>query len=52
LELSKDLSAGTEIYLAGIQVEDTSFGEGLSKTLNLKKEAITEGISKFIDKTF
>jgi len=51
LELSKNLGIVTEIYLAGIQIGDISFGEGLSETLNLKKEAITEEIAMFIDKT-
>ena len=29
-ELYKDLSAKSKIYVAGIQVKDTSYGEGLS----------------------
>jgi hydrogenase maturation protease len=52
LELSKDLGIRVEIYLAGIQVGDISFGEVLSATLNLKKEAITKEIATFIDKRF
>ncbi|OGX14756.1 MAG: hypothetical protein A2166_05575 [Omnitrophica WOR_2 bacterium RBG_13_41_10] len=51
-EFSKKLGIKTKIYLAGIQVEDTSFGEGTSETLAQKKEDILKEIVKFIDKTF
>ena len=51
-EFSKKLDIKTRIYLAGIQIEDTSFKEGLSETLEQKKEDILKEIVKFIDKTF
>jgi len=51
-ELSKKLGIKTKIYLAGIQVEDTSFGEGLSETLKQRKEDILKEIITFIKKTF
>ena len=51
-EFSKKLDIKTKIYLAGIQVEDTSFKEGISETLEQKKEDILKEIVKFIDKTF
>ena len=51
-ELSKKLEIKTKIYLAGIQVADTSFGEGLSEVLEQKKEEITKGIATFINKSF
>ena len=52
LELSKKLGIKTKIYLAGIQVADTSFGEGISEALEHKKEGIIKEIATFIDKTF
>ena len=52
LELSKKLGIKTKIYLAGIQVGDTSFKEGLSEALEHKKEGIIKEIATFIDKTF
>ena len=51
-ELSKNLSIKTKIYVAGIQVGDTSFGEGLSLALKSKLEDIIKEIAAFIDKTF
>lgn len=51
-ELSGDLSIKTKIYVAGVQVEDTSFGEGLSKALKHKEEDIVKEIAVFIDKNF
>ena len=51
-EFSKKLHIKTKIYLAGIQVADTSFGEGLSEVLEQKKEEITKGIATFINKSF
>lgn len=50
-ELTERLGIKTKIYLAGIQVEDTSFKEGLSDTLEHKKEDIVKAIAIFIDKT-
>jgi hydrogenase maturation protease len=52
LELSKKLGIKTKIYLAGIQVGDTSFKEGLSEALEHKKGGIIKEIATFIDKTF
>ena len=52
LELSRGLGIKTQIYLAGIQVGDVSFREGLSEILNLKKKSIIEEIATFIDKIF
>lgn len=51
-EFSKNLDIKTKIYLAGIQVEDVSFGERLSSTLEQKKEKITKEIAAFVNKTF
>ena len=50
-ELSKNLGLKTKIYVAGIQVEDVSFGEGLSGFLENKKEEIVRRIGVFIDET-
>jgi len=51
-EFSKNLDIKTKIYLAGIQVEDVSFGESLSSTLERKKEKITKEIAAFVDEAF
>jgi len=51
-ELSKNLSFKTKIYVAGIQVGDTSFGEGLSESLNNRLEEILQKIKTFIDENF
>jgi hydrogenase maturation protease len=50
-EFSKKLGIKTKIYIAGIQVRDTSFGEGLSDALKNKEKDIIKKISAFIDKT-
>jgi hydrogenase maturation protease len=50
-ELSKKLGIETKIYVAGIQVSDTSLGEGLSDALRNKKEDIIKKVSAFIDET-
>jgi hydrogenase 3 maturation protease len=49
-ELSKNLGIKARIYVAGIEVRDTSFGEGLSEALNNKKEDILKEIIAFIEK--
>ena len=49
LQLSKEFGLKAKIYVAGIQVKDTSFGEGLSAPLNKNKEEITKKISAFIE---
>ena len=51
-EFSKSLGIKTKIYVAGIQVQDTSFGEGLSESLNNKLEEILQKIKTFIDEKF
>jgi len=51
-ELSKKLKLKTKIYVAGIQVEDTSWAEGLSESLEEKKNDIVKQISSFIEKKF
>jgi len=50
-EISKSLDLKTKIYIAGIQVGDTSYGEGLSNILRNKKEDIVKKVSAFIDET-
>ena len=50
LELYKKLAIKTKVYLAGIQVGDVSYGEGLSKSVEAQKEAIIKEISIFIDR--
>jgi hydrogenase maturation protease len=49
-ELSKSFGLKTKIYVAGIQVEDISYTEGLSEALLNIKEDIVKKISIFIDK--
>ncbi len=46
---SKKLGIKTKIYVAGIQVGDTSFGEGLSDALKNKEKDIIKKISAFIN---
>jgi len=48
-ELVKNLGLKTKIYVAGIQVEDTSYGEGLSEVLKKKKKDIIKEINAFIN---
>ena len=47
-DLSKSLGINTRIYVAGVQVGDTTFGEGLSDALKNKKKDIIKKISVFI----
>ena len=51
-ELYVKLDLKTKIYVAGIQVEDISWEEGLTLPLQKKKDGIAKQISSFIDKTF
>jgi len=51
-ELSKNLGIKTKIYVAGIQVGDISFGEGLSRELKSKLEDIIKEIAAFVDEAF
>jgi hydrogenase maturation protease len=48
VELYKKLKIKTKIYVAGIQVEDISYGEGLSKPLEAKIGKIAKEIDLFI----
>lgn len=47
-ELIKTFNIKTKIYIAGIKVKDTSFGEGFSKRINKEKENIVSIIYRFI----
>lgn len=49
-DLSKNLGIATRIYLAGVQVEDVSFGEELSVSLKARLPAITREIENFINR--
>jgi len=49
LALSKSLELKTEIIAAGIQVEDVSFGGGLSQRLAEKLESYADDIIKHLD---
>jgi hydrogenase maturation protease len=51
-ELTRRLGIESKIYLAGIQVEDISFGEGLSNALAQKKDEIVKEIYCFIKERF
>ncbi len=46
--LTRDLGLKTKIYVAGIQVQDVSFGESLSAPLKEKLQELTKKIDKFI----
>lgn len=48
LELIKTLKVKTKVYIAGIQVEDTSYQAGLSAALENKKEEIIKKINTFL----
>jgi len=50
-ELYKRFELRSKIYVAGIQVQDTSYGEGLSPELNARLGKILQEISCFINKT-
>jgi hydrogenase maturation protease len=50
LELSRDFGFKAKVYVAGIQVGDTSFGEGLSDALDNKKDEAVGKVVAFIDK--
>ncbi len=52
-ELSKTLKLKTKkIHVAGIQVEDLSWDEGLSDSLEKRKDGIVKQVSMFIDSFF
>ena len=46
--LTRDLKIKTKIFVAGIQVQDVSFGESLSEPLKKNLGQITRQIDKFI----
>jgi len=50
-ELAKKLKLKTKIYVAGIQIRDSSYGESLSGTLKNQLERIVKEIRKFIENT-
>jgi len=47
--LYKELGLKTEVYIAGIQVKDVDFGEGVTEGLAKKKDKLAKEISDFID---
>ena len=47
-ELYKRFELKSKIYVAGIQVKDTSYGEGLSAELKDKLQAVIEKINDFL----
>lgn len=49
-ELAKSLGSQTQVFVAGIQVEDVSYGEGLSRALDGRFDEIVEKIAEFIEK--
>jgi hydrogenase maturation protease len=51
-KLSKKIALKTKIYVAGIQIGDLSYNEGLSDILKNKQEEIIRQINLFIDKIF
>ena len=50
-ELYKRLRIKTRIYIAGIQVKDISYGEGLTDELSQRQGYLTKEVSRFIDTT-
>ena len=50
-ELYKKFNLKTKIYFAGIQVQDVSYGEGLTPPLKDRLKYIIKEISRFIHKT-
>lgn len=48
-ELAKKFKLKTKIYVAGIQVENISWFEGLTDSLEKRKEDIVKQVSAFID---
>lgn len=51
-EMCVKLDLKTKIYVAGIQVKDTSWAEGLTPVLQKKKNEIIKQVNSFIDKIF
>ncbi len=50
--LCDQLGVKTEIYVAGIQVEETDFGEGLSGGVKEKLTENTEGVAEYAARLF
>lgn len=50
LELYKKLDIKTKVYVAGIQVEDVSFGEGLTEALKARCDDIAKQVSDFVER--
>ena len=48
-ELCQKLRVKTKIFVAGIQVKDISYGEGLSEELRQRTQETIQEISKFLD---
>jgi len=48
-ELYKKLKIESKIYVAGIQIKDVSFGEGLAPELSAKRVGALKKILRFID---
>lgn len=51
-ELSQKFQLKAKIYIAGIQIKDLFWAEGLSEPLEKAKEDISRQVSAFIEKTF
>lgn len=51
-EFYKKFELKTKVYVAGIEVEDVSWAEGLSEPLEAKKENIVNQVREFIDNNF
>ena len=50
-DLYKKLNLKTKIYVAGIQVEDISYAEGLTDMVENNKETIIKEINSFVEST-
>jgi len=50
--LKKKLDIKTKVFVAGIQVQDIAFGEGLTDALLNRQGQIVEEIQRFINKEF
>ncbi len=49
IEFFRKMGVHTKIYVAGIQVADVSYGEGLTGGLRNKKEDIVKEVGAFVD---
>lgn len=48
IHLCSTFAAKTKVYIAGIQINDVSYQEGLSEALKAKQESLTREIDAFI----